>query len=49
MKNWICFNLFGEHPADVDAIGMISGIGILSFLTFCFCYLFIYIPFFCFG
>jgi len=44
MKNWICYNLFGEHPDDVDMFGMVSGLGILSFLAFWFCYLFIYIP-----
>lgn len=45
MKNWICDNLFGEHPDDVDAFGMISGLGILSFLFFWAGYFFIYVPF----
>lgn len=45
MKNWICYNLFGEHPDDVDAFGMVSGLGILAFLAFWACYLFVYVPF----
>lgn len=49
MKNWICYNLFGEHPDDVDTFGMILGISILSFLVFWASYLFVYIPFFYFG
>jgi hypothetical protein len=44
MKKWICYNLFGEHPDDVDAFGMVSGLGILAFLVFWTSYLFIYIP-----
>lgn len=46
MKNWICYNLFGEHPDDVDAYGMVLGLGIQGFLVFWAVYFFIYIPFF---
>ena len=46
MKNWICYNLFGEHPDDVDVYGMVLGLGIQGFLVFWAVYLFIYIPFF---
>jgi len=49
MKNWICYNLLGEHPDDVDAFGMILGLGIQAFLVFWAFYLFIYIPFFFFA
>lgn len=34
MKEWICYNIFGEHPDDVDGFGMISGIAIMAFLCF---------------
>ncbi len=46
MKSWICYNLFGEHPDDVDTFGMISGLGILAFLVFWTSYLFVYLPFY---
>ena len=46
MKNWICYNLFGEHPDSVDMFGMISGLSLLGFLVSCAVYLFVYIPFF---
>lgn len=45
MKNWICYNLFGEHPDDVNGYDMVLGLGILSFLVFWACYLFVYVPF----
>ena len=45
MKNWICYNLFGEHPDGVDAFGMVGGLGILACLVFWACYLFVYVPF----
>lgn len=46
MKNWICYNLFGENPDSVDMFGMISGLSLLGFLAGCAVYLFVYIPFF---
>jgi hypothetical protein len=46
MKNWICYNLLGEHPDSVDAFGMMSGLGIVGFLLGSWVYFFIYIPFF---
>ena len=49
MKEWICYNLLGEYSKDVDIYGMISGLGIVSFLVFFAYYLFVYIPFFTFG
>lgn len=49
MKNWICYNLLGEHPDDMDTFGMVSGLGIQAFLVFWAFYLFVYIPFFYFG
>jgi hypothetical protein len=45
MKNWICYNLFGEHPDAVDTFGMVSGLGILAFLAFWTFYLLVYVPF----
>lgn len=45
MKNWICYNLFGEHPDNVNGYDMVLGLGILSFLVFWACYLFVYVPF----
>ena len=45
MKNWICYNLFGEHPDDVDTFGMILGLGIQAFLVSWAFYLFVYVPF----
>lgn len=46
MKNWICYNLFGEHSNNITIFGMVGGLTMLSFLVGCACYLFIYIPFF---
>ena len=49
MKNWICYNLFGEHPDDVNGFEMLLGLGIQAFLVFWAFYLFVYVPFFYFG
>lgn len=49
MKNWICYNLFGENPDNVDMFGMISGLSLLGFLVGCAVYLFVYIPLFVVG
>ena len=49
MKNWICYNLLGEHPDDIGTFEVIGGLGILSFQIFWAFYLFIYIPFFFFA
>jgi len=35
MKNWICYNLFGDHPDDVDTFGMVSGLMLIGFLVGC--------------
>ena len=45
MKNWICYNLFGEHPDSVDAFGMISGLVVLCIPAVSCVYFFVYIPF----
>jgi hypothetical protein len=44
MKKWICYNLFDEHPDDVDTFGMIGGLvvlGIIWFFALSFC---VFIP-----
>lgn len=35
MKQWICYNLFGEHPDSVDTFGMVSGLMLVGFAVSC--------------
>jgi len=44
MKNWICYNLFGENPDNVDTFGMISSLCLLSFLFGSWIVLFVVAP-----
>lgn len=46
MKNWICYNLLGENPDNVDTFGMISGLCLLSFLFGSCIILFVVAPFY---
>lgn len=44
MKNWICYNLFGENPENVDTVGMIGGLVVMGVPVVSGVYLFVYIP-----
>ena len=48
MKSWICRNLLGENPEDIDSLGMTYGLSLLAFLFSSWILLFIVAPIFAF-
>jgi len=48
MKSWICHNLLGENPENINAFQMAGGLSILAFLVGSWIVLFIVAPIFAF-